>query len=476
VQISDIVALEAGAGESVALCANGNVYTWGRGDLTAFRAFENAIAIAAGRDFTLFLRNDGTVWGWGNNLFWTLGNASTVNNISTPTQLPGLYNITAIAAGSIHALALDANGNVWAWGLNPDGQLGNGTLESSRAPVQVQGLTDIIQISASTAVGLSISHSVALRSDGTVWGWGSSAHGRLGNDGFGAGTRITTPVQAHINNVVSVGAGGDNTMAVRADGTIWAWGASGNGSLGNGAGSGTPHRWVPGQVLCPAGIGGFSLVGDISVPLSCCALAPGCTCVTDVTIAGAATRNLTAGSTLQLTATLNPTNATNRNVTWHSSNTAIATVSTNGLITARAAGTATITVTTADGNHTANVTVNVTLPTPTDVSIAGTATRDVIIGDAVQLSTTVTPTYANQSVTWTSNNAEVATVSANGLVTARAVGTATITASSATGNRTAIITFHVISGNSYIFSTRWLSNFFNWLLFFLGFGWIWMWF
>jgi len=118
--------------------------------------------------------------------------------------------------------------------------------------------------------------------------------------------------------------------------------------------------------------------------------------VTGVSIAGNATRNMNVGTTLQLSATVTPANATNRNVTWTSSNTAVATVNTNGLVTARAGGTTTITVRTADGNRSASVTVNVTVPV-TGVSIAGNATRNMNVGTTLQLSATVTPTNATKS-------------------------------------------------------------------------------
>jgi len=198
--------------------------------------------------------------------------------------------------------------------------------------------------------------------------------------------------------------------------------------------------------------------------------------VTGVSIAGAATRNLNVDQTLQLNATVAPANATNRNVTWSSSNTAVATVNASGLVTARAAGTATIRVATADGNRTASVSVNVATPAATSVTIAGAATRDIIIGDTIALSATVAPAIADQSVRWTSSNPAVATVNANGQVAAVGTGTAAITVTSATGNRTASVTVTVTGGRDYIFTTRWESSFFNWLLFFLGFGWIWMWF
>ncbi|MCL2532335.1 MAG: Ig-like domain-containing protein, partial [Oscillospiraceae bacterium] len=194
--------------------------------------------------------------------------------------------------------------------------------------------------------------------------------------------------------------------------------------------------------------------------------------VTGVSIAGAATRTLNAGQTLQLSATVNPTNATNRAVTWSSSNTAIATVNASGLITARAAGTATITVTTADGNRTANVQITVAVPV-TGVTISG-AVAQMPVGETTPLGATISPANAtNRNVTWRSSNTSVATVSANGVVTARAAGTVIITATTADGNRTAQTTIRVYNT---IFTTRWEATFFNWLLFFVGFGWVWMWF
>ena len=164
--------------------------------------------------------------------------------------------------------------------------------------------------------------------------------------------------------------------------------------------------------------------------------------VTGVTIAGAATRNMTPGNTLSLTATVNPANATNQSVTWTSSNPAVAMVSANGTVTAVSAGTATITVTTADGNRTASVAVTVTAPTVsvTGVTIGGAATRNMTTGNTLSLSATVNPANAtNRNVTWTSSNPAVATVSANGTVTAVSAGTATITVRTADGNHTASV-------------------------------------
>jgi O-glycosyl hydrolase/uncharacterized protein YjdB len=149
------------------------------------------------------------------------------------------------------------------------------------------------------------------------------------------------------------------------------------------------------------------------------------------------TATVAVNNTTQLTTTVAPANATNKSVTWASNNSVVASVSSTGLVSGIAAGTAIITVTTADGNRTAisNITVNVIATTgvsvsPTVASIFATQTQ--------QLTATVLPANAsNKSVTWTSGNNAVATVNASGLVTGVAQGTATITVRTVSGNFTA---------------------------------------
>ena len=148
------------------------------------------------------------------------------------------------------------------------------------------------------------------------------------------------------------------------------------------------------------------------------------------------TTTIAVNSTEQLTNTIQPGNATNKKVTWSSSNNNIATVSDKGLVTAIAAGTATITVTTEDGNKTAQCVVTASLVAVTGVSLKSAAT--IGIYGTEQLTPTFQPENAsNKNVTWNSDNTTVATVNTNGVVSAKAVGTATITVTTADGNKTA---------------------------------------
>lgn len=158
--------------------------------------------------------------------------------------------------------------------------------------------------------------------------------------------------------------------------------------------------------------------------------------VTGVSVAPTSV-TLGVGATQQLTPTITPSNATNKNVTYSSSANSIATVNTNGIITAVAAGSATITVTTEDGNKTATCAVTVTAP----ISVTGVslnkASTTIEAGQIDTLIATVTPANAsNKSVTWTTSDSDVATV-AGGVVTAKGAGTATITATTVDGGFTA---------------------------------------
>ena len=147
------------------------------------------------------------------------------------------------------------------------------------------------------------------------------------------------------------------------------------------------------------------------------------------------TVNLFEGKTSQLTATISPSNATNQNVTWSSSKTSVATVSSTGLVTAKSEGTAIITAKTADGGYTATCSVTVMKKTVfvTGISVSPT-TVYLIEGKTSQLSATVLPSNAtNQNITWSSSKTSVATVSSTGLVTAKSKGNAVITAKTADG-------------------------------------------
>jgi alpha-tubulin suppressor-like RCC1 family protein len=185
------------------------------------------VGISAGWYHALAVKNDGTVraWGFGGN--GQLGDGTTVSK-PTPIQVPGLTGIVTVAGGDRHSLALKSDGTVWAWGSNGNGQLGDGTNTARTSPVQVIQLSGVVGISAGVAF------SVALKSDGTVWAWGTNGAGQLGD---GTNTQRLSPVQvAGLTNVISIAAGpATHTLALKSDGTVWGWGYNGYGELGDGS-------------------------------------------------------------------------------------------------------------------------------------------------------------------------------------------------------------------------------------------------
>jgi alpha-tubulin suppressor-like RCC1 family protein len=209
------------------------------------------------------MRGDGTVWAWGSNFAGELGNGSSTDS-SIPVQVSGLTGVTAIAAGDSHSLAVRGDGTAWAWGYNFDGELGNGTTTFNEStPVQVSALTGL------TAIAAGGNHSLAMRGDGTVWAWGSNFAGELGN---GTTTNASTPVQVSApSSVNAIAAGGIHSLAMRGDGTVWAWGDNSLGELGNGT---TNSASTPVQVSGLAGVTAIA-AGDLySLAVHTTALSP----------------------------------------------------------------------------------------------------------------------------------------------------------------------------------------------------------
>ena len=157
---------------------------------------------------------------------------------------------------------------------------------------------------------------------------------------------------------------------------------------------------------------------------------------------------LTVGQSTTLTATVSPSNSTNKNVAWSSNNTSVATVGTDGKVTAKAAGTAVITVKTADVAKTATCTVTVKNPTVNVTGVSITNKKNVYLDAATsqtfQCAVTVSPNNAtNKNVTYSSSNTNVVTVSASGKITAKEAGKATVTVKTADGGKTDSITIYV---------------------------------
>src|SRR6266550_1146486 len=207
--------------------------------------------IAAGGKFGLALRTDGTVLAWGDNQFGELGNGATSAPVVTPTVIPGLSNVVAVAAGALTAMALKNDGTVLAWGYNQDGEVGIGTFTPSvPTPTQVPGL------SAVTAISVGGGDLGALKADGTVWEWGDNTLGQLGTGSTARNNCcVASPQQAvGVSGVTAFALGSDHTVAVRSDGSVLTWGRNADGELGNGIASTSGCFCIP----TPAPVPGLS--------------------------------------------------------------------------------------------------------------------------------------------------------------------------------------------------------------------------
>jgi len=233
-----------------AQAAHGDLFSWGRNDdgqlgdgSTENRDvpgsvtpdFEDeVIAVAAGFHHSLALLANGTVWAWGRDYEGQLGNGDDAGDSLIPTQVPGLPVITAIAAGNYHTLALAENGTVYAWGMNDYGQLGiAGDVDTAQSPTQVTTISNVVDIAAG------FYHTLALTEDGTVYAWGMNDHGQLG---IGSDVDQSEPtIVATLNNAqivdVAAGSGSFISLAIAADGTLYEWGFD---QLGE-----NEHRYTP---------------------------------------------------------------------------------------------------------------------------------------------------------------------------------------------------------------------------------------
>ena len=289
-------------GFSLAVGSDGNAYAWGYnssgqlgdGTGTSYRTTPvmvktpdrntypdlpedfTYVQVSAGAYHSLALGSDGNAYAWGLNRNGQLGDGTTsYSGQSTPVRvktpdrktypdLPADFTYLQVSAGTDHSLAVGSDGNVYAWGYNNNGQLGDGTSTERHAPVRVKTpdrktYPDLPADFTYLQVSAGSDHSLAVGSDGNVYAWGNNSLGQLG-DGTGSGSQ-TTPVRVKTPDrktypdlpadftYLQVSAGQYLSLAVGSDGNAYAWGLNRNGQLGDGTGSG--YRNAPVMVRTP---------------------------------------------------------------------------------------------------------------------------------------------------------------------------------------------------------------------------------
>jgi len=270
--VSNVVSVAAGYGHVLALCTNGSVWAWGSDGVTD-QSGENIItygqlgdggaassnycavasspipaliptgtvivAIAAGQYHSVALDANGNVWTFGYNGYGQLGNGGT-NSVFTPAMLTTISNVIAVAAGDYHTLAVTADKRLWTWGGNGSGQLGNGSRTNVLTPAPLL-MSNVVAIAAGNQFTLAVTN-------GHVYAWGDNSYGQLGANPSNVGSISSPMLVAGVSNVVRVSAslelgnpGGPHSLAMTVDqGTnhYWAWGYNYDGEVGNGTNSG----------------------------------------------------------------------------------------------------------------------------------------------------------------------------------------------------------------------------------------------
>lgn len=229
--MSDTGRLASGIAHVVALKTDGTVVTWGGnqyGQLSRAASspslvpvpvigMSNVKDVRAGGFHTAVITSDRNVWTWGNNSYGQVGVGGLSPVVAVPRKVAGLSDVKSLAAGYIHTSAVGFGGAVWTWGQMPG--------RSSSAPVKVGGISkQMISVAAGSDFTL------ALAIDGTVYGWGGNTSGQLGI-GYASPNVVNLVQVAGLTAVKAIAAGNAHGLALRTDGSVWAWGNNQSGQL-----------------------------------------------------------------------------------------------------------------------------------------------------------------------------------------------------------------------------------------------------
>jgi hypothetical protein len=227
---------------SAAIKTDGTLWVWGQGSfgavgvndttsrntpVTTLLGGNNWKQVSVGYFNIAAIKTDGTLWTWGRNAGGELGVNDTTARSTPVTTLLGGTNWKSVAeGGNGHVAAIKTDGTLWTWGSNSNGRLGvNDTTTRSTPVTTLLGGTNWKSVSCGSL------HTIALKTDGTLWSWGLNANGQLGvNNTTNRNTPVTTLLGG--TNWKSIAGGENHTIALKTDGTLWTWGRNTDGQLG----------------------------------------------------------------------------------------------------------------------------------------------------------------------------------------------------------------------------------------------------
>ena len=244
--------VQGGTVSAVGLRQDGTIWTWGLDDNGQLGTAESGnalyptpsdggpgwLSVSMQRHCIIALKSDGTIWGWGLNQYGQATGDGGEASVVVPTQIGTNQDWQQVIAGSNQSYAIKTDGTLWGWGDNTEGELGTGNYNAAGAPTQI-GTASWLSI----ATGLH--HIVGIQNNGTLWAWGLDSNGQLGN-GSAVNTVINAPQQIDAGTWIAVAAGNSHSLAIRSDLTLWSWGNNNSGELGLGVS--TPYIYVPTQV------------------------------------------------------------------------------------------------------------------------------------------------------------------------------------------------------------------------------------